>query len=100
VVDTSSGETYYWGDAKYDKNNSDKRYAAFHGNRVLETIYDLVLQNKRSTNQPILRFSKPRNGIVEFNGLCVINKGELTRFEDQGHPIRNHRTYLTILDGD
>jgi hypothetical protein len=47
---------------------------------------------------PILHFSKKRTGVLEFNGLCVLDRLELTWFEDHGHPVRNYRAHLTILD--
>lgn len=98
IVDLTMGKICYWGDAKHDSQNPEKRHTDFDGNKVLETIYDLILQNKRLIIPPILHFSKPKKGMVKFNGLCVMDKLELTWFEDQGHPIRNYRTFLTILD--
>ena len=95
VVDLSAGRIYYWGDAKY---NPAKRHMDFLGNRVLQNIYDRILGNEKVLIPPILHFSKPRPGIVVFNGLCVMDKLELTWFEDQGHPVRNFRAHLIILD--
>lgn len=95
IVDLAAGRVCYWGDAKYAPN---KDHLDFIGNRVLRDIYNLVLENKRDLVPPILHFSKPRKGTVLFNGLCVMDKLELTWFEDQGHPVRNFRAQLTILD--
>jgi len=47
---------------------------------------------------PILHFSKRESGAIRFNGLCVLDRLELTWFEDQGRPVRNYRAHLTILD--
>jgi hypothetical protein len=36
--------------------------------------------------------------MLRFNGLCVLDRLELTWFEDHGRPVRNYRAHLTILD--
>jgi hypothetical protein len=99
IVDFSSGEILYWGDAKYDKS---KKYNEFEGNTKLEIIYNLILENKREQIPPILHFSKPKKGLVRFNGLCILEKLELTWFVDKqtALPIKNYRCHLKILDID
>ncbi|KGP73725.1 restriction endonuclease [Pontibacillus yanchengensis] len=97
IVDFSSGEILYWGDAKC---HIEKRYNEFEGNKKLEIIYDKILENKSEHVPPILHFSKPRKGIVRFNGLCILDKLELTWYIDgtTSLPIKNYRCHLKILD--
>ncbi len=94
-VELHAGRIIYWGDAKFDRR---RRLDDFLGNRALRTAHDLVLEGKRGLVPPILHFSKPRPGVVKFNGLCVFDQLELTWFEDNGHPVRNYRAHLTVLD--
>jgi HJR/Mrr/RecB family endonuclease len=97
IVDFTYGEILYWGDAKY---HHIKKYNDFEGNTKLEIIYDLILENKLGLVPPILHFSKPETGIVRFNGLCTLEKLELTWFVDKytSLPIKNYRCHLRILD--
>ena len=97
VVELHAGQIAYWGDAKFD---AKRRLDDFLGNRALRAAYDLVLDNRLEFAPPMLHFSKPRPGVVKFNGLCVFDKLELTWFEDRGHPVRNYRAHLTVLDCD
>ena len=97
TVDLHSGQITYWGDAKFDARRT---IDDFLGNRAIRTAYDLVLANRRGIVPPILHFSKPRAGVVKFNGLCVFDALELTWFEDKGRPVRNYRAHLTILDAE
>ena len=94
-VDLHSGQITYWGDAKFDERRT---IDDFLGNRAIRTAFDLVLDNRRELAPPILHFSKPKAGIVKFNGVCVFDALELTWFEDKGRPVRNYRARLTILD--
>jgi len=97
TVDLHAGRVIYWGDAKLDeKRNLDD----FLGNRALRAAYDLVLGDERTLVPPILHFSKPKPGVVRFNGLCVFDRLDLTWFEDRGRPVRNYRAHLTVLDVD
>jgi hypothetical protein len=99
TIDLNAGQIYYWGDAKYDRKRPDRKHDGFAGNLVLEKVHHAILDNHdRNSIPPILHFSKPAKGKVIFNGVCVLDKLELTWFEDQGHPIRNYRACLTILD--
>ena len=94
LVDLPHGRIVYWGDAKRDKRGLDE----FIGNRALRAAHDQVLDDNRALIPPILHFSKPSAGRVRFNGLCVIDRLEMTWFEDGGHPVRNYRVHLTVLD--
>jgi hypothetical protein len=94
-VDLNSGRITYWGDAKFDKSRT---IDDFIGNRAIRTAYDLVLDNRIDLVPPILHFSKPRAGVVKFNGLCAFDDLELTWFEDRGRPVRNYRARLAVLD--
>lgn len=97
VINLHAGRIVYWGDAKFDEV---RQLDDFGGNRALRAAYDLVLDNRLDLAPPILHFSKPRAGVVKFNGLCVFEKLELTWFEDRGRPVRNYRAHLTVLDTD
>jgi len=95
IVDLSNAEILYWGDAKYHEK---KVLDDFKGNSVLRGIYDYSLGGQRELVPPILHFSKPRRGIVRFNGLCCLDHLEISWFDDHGKPVRNYRAKLTILD--
>lgn len=94
IVDLSNAEILYWGDAKAHQT---KRIDDFNGNAVLRRISD-CLPGNTDLVPPILHFSKPAKGVVKFNGLCVLNKLELSWFYDQEKPVRNYHAHLTILD--
>lgn len=96
IVDLHAGRIIYWGDAKYDTRRVEVE--DFVGNRALRSAFEQVLLNNRALIPPILHFSKPKQGFVKFNGLCVIDRLELTWFEDNGRPVRNYRAHLTVLD--
>ena len=95
VVDLSNAEILYWGDAKFDP---EKNVDDFKGNAVLRRIYDYILSGQKELIPPILRFSKPQKGVVRFNGLCVLDKLDISWFDDHGQPVRNYHAKLTILD--
>lgn len=97
IIDYVSGKIYYWGDAKF---NIYKKYKEFMGNLYLERINDTVLDANFKDVPPILHFSKSEKGKVIFNGLCVINKLDMTWYEDNDKPVKNYRAELTILDED
>ena len=95
LVDLPAGRIVYWGDAKFGEKTVDE----FVGNRALRTAWDQVLESARGLAPPILHFSKIRTGWLLFNGLCVLDRLDLTWFEDQsGRPVKNYRAHLTILD--
>lgn len=94
LVDLPHGRVVYWGDAKFGSKTVDE----FAGNRALKAAYDQVLDDHRALVPPILHFSKRETGVMRFNGLCVLDRLELTWFEDHGRPVRNYRARLTILD--
>jgi len=94
IVDHSAGQILYWGDAKFDPV---KRHTDFSGNRVLQSIFHSVLEGQTEFVPPILHFSKPRKGEVTFNGLCILDRLELSWFDDHGKPVRN---FLVILNVD
>ena len=95
IVDFSSAEISYWGDAKL---HDTKRLDDFSGNGALRRIYDKSLEGERGLLPPILHFSRERAGYVRFNGLCVLKSLELSWFDQDGIPIRNYHAKLTILD--
>jgi hypothetical protein len=97
VIDYSSAEILYWGDAK---NHPSKSIDDFDGNKVLRLIYDHILDGATDLVPPILHFSKPEKGVVRFNGLCALNRLEISWFDDHGSPVRNYHASLTILDCD
>jgi hypothetical protein len=95
LVDIPHGRIVYWGDAKFDpKRTVDE----FSGNRALRDAFNQVLDSQLDLAPPILHFSKRNTGVLRFNGLCVLDRLELTWFEDHGRPVRNYRAHLTILD--
>jgi hypothetical protein len=94
LIDLPHGRIVYWGDAKSGARGVDE----FIGNRALRSAHDHVLDDNRALTPPILHFSKPSIGSVRFNGLCVLDRLELTWFEDGGRPVRNYRAHLTVLD--
>lgn len=95
LIDLPHGRIIYWGDAKYDEK---RNLHDFVGNRALAAAFDQVLEDRGELIPPILHFSKPTRGSIRFNGLCVLDRLELTWFEDHGRAIRNYRAHLTILD--
>ena len=94
LVDLPHGRILYWGDAKFD---SKRTIDDFPGNRALRAAYDQVLDQRLAIVPPILHFSKLETGFLRFNGLCVIDRLDLTWFEDHGRPVRNYRLQLTVL---
>lgn len=94
-IDVPNGRITYWGDAKAHRS---KRVEEWVGNQRLLAAYEVILDNERALIPPILHFSKPATGFVRFNGLCVLDRLELTWFEDEGTPVRNFRAHLSILD--
>ena len=95
LVDLPHGRIVYWGDAKFD---SKKTVDDFSGNRAMRDAFNQVLDSQMALVPPILHFSKRTTGILQFNGLCILDRLELTWFEDHGRPVRNYRAHLTILD--
>ena len=95
VIDISKSEILYWGDAK---SHDSKVLDDFKGNTVLRKIYDYILEGHTELVPPILHFSKPSKGFVRFSGLCVLNKLEISWFDDHGSPVRNYHAQLIILD--
>lgn len=95
IVDYNSATIFYWGDAKFDKT---KNYTDYRGNKRLLQTWETILDGNITLVPPILHFSKPQKGIVQFNGLCILRDLELTWFEQTGFPIKNYRCNLTILD--
>jgi hypothetical protein len=95
LVDIPHGRIVYWGDAKFDPK---KTVDEFPGNRGLRDAFNQVLDGQMALVPPILHFSKRTTGVLSFNGLCILDRLELTWFEDHGRPVRNYRAHLTILD--
>lgn len=95
LVDIPHGRIVYWGDAKFDiKRTVDQ----FPGNRALRDAFNQILDGQLDLVPPILHFSKRETGMMRFNGLCVLDRLELTWFEEAGRPVRNYRAHLTLLD--
>lgn len=95
IVDLNSSTIKYWGDAKHHEKMN---YQSFKGNQRLLQTWHTILDGKLEHVPPILHFSKPKNGLVQFDGLCVMSNLETTWFEDKGSPVKNYRCELTILD--
>ena len=95
LVDIPRGRIVYWGDAKFDPKRT---VDGFPGNRALRDAFNQVLDGQVALVPPILHFSKRTTGVLRFNGLCVLDRLELTWFEDHGRPVHNYRAHLTILD--
>ena len=95
LVDYATSEVIYWGDAKKHKS---KKLLDFQGNKLLDAINNYRLEGKRSLIPPILHFSKPTKGQVQFNGLCTLDNLETTWFDSKGSPVRNFRAHLSIID--
>ncbi len=98
ILDYSTGQIFYWGDAKFDDVRRYKKHNEFMGNRILERIHDLILGQNLAIVPPILHFTKLNKGLIQFSGLCVLEKLENTWYEDKGRPIKNFRCHLSILD--
>ena len=96
IVDYTTGQISYWGDAKFKERT--KLHNDFKGNRILEKVHDAVLLKKYDSIPPILHFTRTKKGYVQFSGLCVLEKLEITWYEDKGRPIKNFRAHLNILD--
>jgi len=97
IVDHNTATIMYWGDAKLDKI---KGYSEFRGNMRLLQTWEAILDGRINEVPPILHFSKPKKGIVKFNGLCALTDLQITWFEQQSEPVKNYRFKLTILDQD
>lgn len=97
LVDYSTGQIFYWGDAKFNKDRS-KKHNHFRGNKILESMYDRILEQNLRKLPPILHFVKDKKGYVKFSGLCAMEKLDITWYEDRGNPIKNFRARLAILD--
>lgn len=94
LVDLPHGRIVYWGDAKFDARRS---VDDFVGNQAMKLAWDQVIDNRRGLVPPILHFSKHETGLLRFNGLCVIERLDLTWFENHGRPVRNYRAHLAVL---
>lgn len=97
IVDFNSATIYYWGDAKLDER---RRYNEFRGNKRMLQVWERILEGDLQEVPPILHFSKPKRGVVKFNGLCILHDLQLTWYEQKGIPVKNYRFELKILDQD
>jgi hypothetical protein len=95
VVDFRHGSVVYWGDAKFDVKRS---VDDFPGNRALRDVWNEVLDGHVQHVPPILHFTRRETGYVEFTGLCVLERLDLSWYESAGKPVRNYRAHLAILD--
>ena len=100
IVDYSTGQILYWGDAKFDSGRRQKKHNEFTGNRIVERIHDLILGRNLEFVPPILHFTKLNKGLIQFSGLCVLDRLETTWYEDNDRPIKNFRCHLSILDAE
>lgn len=98
VIDETSGNIIYWGDAKFSARK--KQYDDFRGNARLEATNNLRLAGRSGEMPPILHFSKKRSGYLTFNGLCALSDLRHAWFEDHGKPVKNLRALLSILDAE
>ncbi|MFC7096063.1 HNH endonuclease [Halobaculum marinum] len=98
--DLNNGLIHYWGDAKRSGSESDEPIDEdeFPGNQQLRAVHRLNTTDQRTRYPPILVFRRPESGVVEFNGLCVIEQVELDEFEDNGVPTPNYLYHLGVLD--
>ena len=72
----------------------------FTGNTVLLKVFDYLFDGARAASPPIPQFSKPEEGVVKFNGLCVLNRLDLSWFYDAKQTVHNYHERLRILDCD
>ena len=95
-----TGQIRYWGDAKRNDSGSNEPIDEdeFPGNKRLRATNQLNTDKQRSNYPPILVFRRTESGIVEFNGLCVIERVELDEFDDNGVPTPNYLYTLGVLD--
>jgi Restriction endonuclease AspBHI N-terminal/Restriction endonuclease len=94
LIDLPHGRIVYWGDAKFHETKGVDDWV---GNQALKCAWDQVIDNTLDLVPPILHFSKNETGSMHFNGLCVLERLDLTWFEDHGRPVRNYRAHLAIL---
>jgi hypothetical protein len=72
----------------------------FLGNSRIEAANNLRLAGELGKVPPFLHFTKPSVGQVRFNGLCSLVDVRHSWFEDHGHPVKNLRLLLSILDAE
>ena len=96
IVNYSSGQLIYWGDAKFSTAN--KSWSNFRGNKLLWSINLLRLDNKKNLLPPFLHFTKSKSGKVKFTGLCRMRDCQLEWFDENGEPVQNLRVIFDILD--
>ncbi|MGZ3459685.1 MAG: protein NO VEIN domain-containing protein [Archangium sp.] len=94
IIDLKNGTVLYWGDAKQDP---EKRFTEFPGNRTLEEVWAALNARDRDELPPILHFVKNESGWVTFTGLCALTSLWPDRFEEKGQLIENYRCRLRIL---
>jgi hypothetical protein len=95
-IDITGRKINYWGDAK---THSHKGIDDFKGNKRIKKVWH-ALATKKDLKKipPILHFSKPRPGVVFFNGLCVLDDLKVGYFLENGVKVKNYRMELSILD--
>jgi hypothetical protein len=98
--DLAAGRIRYWGDAKRDGSGAGEPIDedSFPGNAQLRSVHRSNTDGQRSHYPPLLVFRRPESGVVEFNGLCVIERVELDEFDDKGVPTPNYLYHLGVLD--
>jgi len=95
-IDKTGRKINYWGDAK---THSYKGIDDFKGNKRIKKVWQALATNKDPKKiPPILHFSKPRPGVVLFNGLCVLDDLKVGYFFEYGAKVKNYRMELSILD--
>jgi hypothetical protein len=94
VLDPLQGRLWYWGDAKA---HPTKTRDDFQGNRYLQQIWIDVNEGNFDRVPPILHFSKPKKGLVRFNGVCVLKELQDAWMEEKGKRVRNYLARLDVL---
>ena len=95
-LSTSVGRIDYWGDAKrgnpYDESQQNEK---------VKRAFDQKAKGNREQVPPILVFRKPRQGVVQFSGLCIPDYLEVNTYQDEtGNQIPNYLFHFTVLNTD
>lgn len=101
LFDSMNGVLNYWGDSKANSKYIAKGLHAFHGNKILKKVKDLLDENQRSLIPPFLYFKRPKKGIVEFKGLLIlssIKKVENFLSEDENGDQKKIENYFCNFD--
>lgn len=97
VIDAATRQIVYWGDSRSDR---PLPLGQSVGNKRLMASYAPIVDGQWALIPPVLHFSKTKQGYVQFNGLCIFQRLELSRFQDNGVRLWNLRAHLSVLDCD